>query len=71
MITRQDTERNTAAVINSFKGLPGEYNMLKGLLCADHPMAYGEPMQRRYASAIDTRMIAARMDEINAGGNTK
>ena len=51
----------TQQIINRFKGLPGEFYMLKGLLCLDHAVD-----SKQVKKLYDLRMIATRMDEINA-----
>ncbi|ALL68697.1 hypothetical protein K788_0000280 [Paraburkholderia caribensis MBA4] len=54
----------TQKVINHFRGLPGEFSMLKGLLCASHSMEGHDEVRYRYF--FDSSLIAARMEEINA-----
>lgn len=54
-------EKRTADVIDYYDGKPGEFLMLKGLLCLTHvdscrPEAY---------ALLDGIMIAKRMDELN------
>lgn len=67
MAKQTKAEIITAAIIQDFKGLPGEFYMLKGLLCAerDSVMPYGSASSRKYRSLISTKLIAARMDQIN------
>lgn len=67
--------RRTQAIIDGFRGLPGEWYMLKGLLVA--PTAIGRAKEARvdYLSGVaerklledlfDNIMLAERMDEIN------
>lgn len=72
------TER-TQSIIDTFRGLPGEYMMLKGVLCIDHGVnkAIEEKTGDRYApfsadrdalsGGFDSIMISTRMDELNRG----
>lgn len=53
----RDSEANARAVIECFRGSPGEYEMLKGVLCLSHAFDVGHDF------GIDTRLIAARMSE--------
>ncbi len=55
----------TAQIIKSFRGLPGEFYMLKGLLCADRDMEYKGKAHKAFHSVINCSMVAQRMDEIN------
>jgi hypothetical protein len=64
------------AVIESWRGLPGELMMLKGLLCLEHTLqkAY-EGAGAGYCDALaaseiglDRMAIATRMDELRASG---
>ena len=48
----------TATLIEKYKGLPGEFMMLKGLLCMSH-------IDDKALDVLDGMMIAVRMDEIN------
>lgn len=54
----------TQHIIDRFKGLPGEWSMLKGLLCADHGLAYDDPFAVAMREHLDTMMVARRMDDI-------
>jgi hypothetical protein len=76
MTKKLTTAQRTQAVLDYFKGKPGEFYMLKGLLIA--PIAIGQSFDdsqwearaaERKASDryIDTGPIAARMDAINSG----
>lgn len=70
-------EERTANILAKFRDLPGEFYMLKGLLClpaATCPAANGEGRmgweerrkeERRINDLIDGMAIATRMDEIN------
>lgn len=61
-IVSELVKMNTKNVIEYFKGCVNEWYLLKGLLIADHNMnPYGK---EHYEEAIDTLMIAERMDEI-------
>lgn len=66
-------EQRTADVLARYRNLPGEFYMLKGLLCL--PAACGEGCENWQASREEERQIedlfdgmalARRMDEINA-----
>ncbi|MBN3762367.1 hypothetical protein [Burkholderia sp. Ac-20365] len=63
-IRLRNQKLRTQKVIDHFRGLPGEFPMLKGLLCASHPMEGQDVVRYRYF--FDSSLIAARMDEINA-----
>jgi len=67
MSKQTKAQKITAAIIEGYKGLPGEFYMLKGLLCADRDdaMPYGSPARRKWKSLIDSGMVARRMDEMN------
>lgn len=53
----------TNALIDAFRGLPDEFTMLKGVLCA--PNGWTLDDSKRFNALIDTRLIAARMDALN------
>lgn len=53
----------TNALIDAFRGLPDEFTMLKGVLCA--PNAWALDDSKRFNALIDTSLIAARMDALN------
>lgn len=55
-----DRTKRTQAMIECFRGLPGEFYMLKGILVAQFAK---EPAKRNY----NCRMIAKRMDEVDSG----
>lgn len=71
-------EQRTTNILARFRDLPGEFYMLKGLLClpaATCPKADGEGRmgweerrkeERRIDELYDGVRIAARMDEINS-----
>jgi hypothetical protein len=70
---RQDREARTARIIAKWRGLPGEFYMLKGLLCLDSAIpdsaaTWAEQMMARriVTNLYDAVAIARRMDEINA-----
>lgn len=65
MKTRPITVTTTRKIIDSFRGLPGEWYMLKGLLCADRSMEYNSLEYKAYNSVVNGVMIASRMDELN------
>lgn len=50
-------KERTVKVIEYFRERPGEFYMLKGLLCATH--------STQEKSIYDTMMIAVRMDELS------
>ena len=54
------TER-TNALIEQFTGCPGEFYMLKGILCASHRIPSDELNTKE---VFDTMMIARRMDQL-------
>ena len=55
-------QQRTQDVIDYFRGLPGEWGMLKGLLCMEHALT-GEALHH-VEGLFDRLMIAKRMDEI-------
>ena len=67
-------QARTKDIIESYRGLPGEFYMLKGLLCLD--MAVGNGAEKRegfwagdaarkmVVELFDGDMIAERMDEL-------
>lgn len=57
----------TQCVIDTYRGLPGEFYMLKGLLCLDTVRIDGVDWRSRVNSMLDGLLIAARMDELNRG----
>ena len=66
--------QRTQAIINQWKGLPGEFYMLKGLLCLEMAVQqaapagdyYGKKAQRdKVRELYDDMAIATRMDELN------
>lgn len=59
---QQAKEKRTKTVIDGYRGLPGEFMMLKGLLCMSH---FDEHPELR--DVFDGIMIAQRMDDINNG----
>lgn len=58
----------TEALIDHFRGLPQEFGMLKGVLCATHVMEGQD--STRWLYFFDTLRIAGRMDELNMEGST-
>lgn len=70
-MTVNTKKARTQAILDHFKGLPGEYYMLKGLLCLD--AAVGDPArawppteaQTQVREMYDAKLIARRMDELN------
>jgi hypothetical protein len=58
----QTAKQNSQDVIEYFRGLPGEFYMLKGLLCAEHALK-GDATSD-IEGLFDRLMIAERMDEI-------
>jgi len=56
--TTARTER-TQKLIEKYKGLPGEFMMLKGLLCMSHTN------DKVLTNVLDGYLVAVRMDEIN------
>lgn len=53
-------QKRTQAIIEKYRSLPGEFMMLKGLLCMSH-------IDDKVASNVfDGMMIATRMDEMGA-----
>jgi hypothetical protein len=63
MHTGQRTQR-TRTLLARFAGLPDEFVMLKGVLCASHGLVGTD--SKRYAALFDSAMIATRMDAMNA-----
>lgn len=71
------TQQRAQDIIDGFRGLPGEFMMLKGLLCLSHTVEgaeekrngyqAGSSVRRKVEAIFDSTMIAARMDEINNG----
>ena len=55
------TER-TQQIIDYYRGLPDEFGMLKGLICATHAMTHADA--GAFRELIATAQIAARMDEL-------
>ncbi|MGX5872936.1 hypothetical protein MJ547_04140, partial [Burkholderia gladioli] len=53
----------TNALIDAFRGLPDEFTMLKGVLCA--PNGWVSADSKRFNMLIDLTSIASRMDAIN------
>ncbi|HDR8994410.1 TPA: hypothetical protein QDB01_000287 [Burkholderia vietnamiensis] len=53
----------TNALIDAFRGLPDEFTMLKGVLCA--PNRWSIDDSKRFNAMIDLSLIAARMDALN------
>jgi hypothetical protein len=53
-------QKRTQSIIDTYRGAPAEFGMLKGLLCLPSETCSG------MRSQIDTGMIAERMDAINA-----
>lgn len=64
MATKETKER-TQKLIEHFRGKPGEWDMLKGVLCVDHVFEYDSEVQKNWDATIDKMMIAARMDAID------
>lgn len=56
-------KQNTCNVIEYFKGVDNEFYLLKGLLIASHNM--NEKGKAHFDNAIDTLLIAGRMDALN------
>lgn len=63
----QDRLTRTQKIIETFRNLPGEYYMLKGLLCVESALRdeQDRATRKHIADAYDTHTIAKRMDEIN------
>ncbi len=59
--SKQEIAARTQAIIETYRGLPGEFYMLKGLLCLDGAIGEYKSVRRIF----DTSAIAERMDEIN------
>ncbi len=55
----------TQTLIDYFRGLPGEFFMLKGLLCAGHALDT-TPARQQLDNVYDSILIAERMDQIRA-----
>jgi hypothetical protein len=71
-------EERTRAIIDGWRGLPEEFGMLKGLLCAGIAIAAAARTMTKDRHVIDAEetiidqhlnryMIAERMDELRAG----
>ncbi|WP_334042672.1 hypothetical protein [Burkholderia ambifaria] len=58
------TER-TQALIDQFRGNPGEFYMLKGVVCAG--FRFDDEVWGVYSELIDLVLIAQRMEAITAG----
>lgn len=58
-------QQRTAQVIAKYRGLPGEFYMLKGLLCMDHAFDCTGADHRLINGVFDFVMIAQRMDQLN------
>ena len=54
---------NTIKILEYYRNLNNEFELLKGLLCFTHPLGWKE--SQKYYKLIDTVLIAKRMDEIN------
>lgn len=77
MVTKKITPavQRSLDVIDYFRGAPGEFDMLKGLLILDSALEKGErarngypaahAMHKRVHALYDTQLIAERMDAIN------
>ena len=61
MLTK--AQENTKAILKRYEGLPGEYYMLKGLLCLC--IVNQDDLNFDLSELIDTHLIAVRMDVIN------
>jgi hypothetical protein len=59
----KNPEQNTQEVIDYFRNLPGEFYMLKGLLCVEHALT--EDAKKNIEGLFNRLMIAERMDEIS------
>ena len=76
MVTKQSKKaQRTQAIINHYRGLPGEFYMLKGLLCLDiavEEFGSNEGAKEREREAVarrlDLLLIAQRMDALQAEG---
>ena len=55
--------KNTVDLINNFKGNKDEFNMLKGILCANHKLNSEDT--KAFNGIFDTLMIAERLDTLN------
>jgi hypothetical protein len=55
-------QQRTADLLASFQGLPGEFYMLKGVLCL--PYSLDDSEQYEHYELYDRVMIARRMDEL-------
>lgn len=62
-VQRKGRVERTHKLIDNYRGLPGEFDMLKGVLCMDHSLN-GYSLES--ANGLFDRLeIARRMDEIN------
>ena len=57
-------ELRTRAILKRWKGLPGEFYMLKGLLCISAVFDAEHFEGEMVRALFDSKMIAERMDEI-------
>ncbi len=66
------TQQRTKRIIERYRNLPGEFYMLKGLLCLSGAVGVGLPYaeanseENKVYAMFDLGMIARRMDELNA-----
>ncbi len=65
-MAKQKTRKTqrTETLLEGFRGNPDEFVMLKGVLCMALGLDYADEQKAR--SLFDTKMIAARMDAMNA-----
>ena len=59
--------KNSLGIIETFKNNSDEFEMLKGVLCANLDMSYAHTLALR--KLICTATIARRMDELKKGAN--
>lgn len=65
-------EQRTKRIIERYRNLPGEFYMLKGLLCLSGAVGVGlscaeaNSEEKKVDAMFDLGMIARRMDELNA-----
>lgn len=74
-----ETQKRTQAIISRYTGLPGEFYMLKGLLCLEDALEQdaanrggyhkGRLVREKVNKLYDSVMIAERMDQISNCAN--
>lgn len=55
----------TETLLAKWKGLPGEFYMLKGLICMEHPFPHPSKERQMIDKLFDGILIARRMDDMN------